>query len=122
MTLQASTIRFVELAPMRCVAVYSRAGKVVWAVPSRTLGFMLPRGTRLHPRTLAGGFHSNGKLDDRPRSLAGDHWFASKTAAEVVEHSVVDGDGVITLLWLPEPAIVPAQLAVANMNNEATHL
>lgn len=104
MTLQASTIRFAELTQMRCVAVYSRGGKVVWAVPSSTVGFVLPRGTRLDPRTMAGGFHLKGNLDDRARPLAAEHWFASAAGVELVEHSTVEvgTDGVVTLLWIPE--------------------
>jgi hypothetical protein len=111
-TLAASAIRFAELTPKRCAAVYSKAGKIVWAVPSQTFGIELPRGTRLDPRSMAAGYHASGELDERTCTLAGDAWFA--TTEEVLEHSVVapETDGVITLLWVPEPAIAPVRIAV----------
>ncbi len=103
MPLTATAIRFAELTPERCAAVYSQAGKVVWAVASKTFHTKVPRGKRLEPGSLAYTFGRDGRIDERPRWILATTWIPAANDAELVEHSVaVSDDAVITLLWAPD--------------------
>ena len=100
----ASTIRFAEITPERCCAVYSERGKVVWAVPSATFSAKIERGAPLDRASVAWDYHYKKKIDDRAQPIAADAWLPTKEDVEIIEHSaMVSGSGgVITLLWVPE--------------------
>ena len=110
----AGAIRFAEITPERCCAVYSERGKVVWAVPSATFTAKIERGTRLDRASVAWDYHHRKKIDDRAQPIAADAWIRTDVDVEIVEHSAVapGAGGVITMLWVPEP--VAAKLKMLN--------
>lgn len=109
----ASAIRFVELTPERCCIVYSERGKIVWDVASATFPVKLVRGARLDSRSVAFDWHDRHRIDDRAQPIVADAWLPTRRSAEIVEHSVVlpGTDGVITLLWVPEPVASKLKMA-----------
>jgi len=103
-TLAASAIRVAELSPERCAAVYSEAGRIVWAVRSPTFTAWIERGESLDGNSVAYDYFATGALDERPQPIPADAWLETDSDEELVEHSVAipNTHGVITLLWVPE--------------------
>ncbi|MFT3697702.1 MAG: ImmA/IrrE family metallo-endopeptidase [Kofleriaceae bacterium] len=100
----ASAIRFVEITPERCCAIYSEDGSIVWSVASDTFTPKIRRGSRLDPATIAYDFTRRSKIDERPQPIPVDAWVSCATNLDLIEHSVVlpGATGVLTLLWIPE--------------------
>lgn len=106
MSMMASAIRFAELSPERCAALYAEAGKVVWCVRSSTFTWRIERGHRLDAASVAVDFFTRRRLDECSQPVPADAWIPTEADVEIVEHSVVvpRGTGVLTLLWVPEAA------------------
>ncbi|HEU0029898.1 MAG TPA: ImmA/IrrE family metallo-endopeptidase [Kofleriaceae bacterium] len=105
MPLTATAIRFAELTRSACAAIYSEVGRIVWAVPSGAFTAKLQRGKRLDEASIAYTHARDGRVDERSRGVRAKAWIATELDEELVEHSVVvaESNGVITLLWVPEP-------------------
>ncbi|HEX4352957.1 MAG TPA: ImmA/IrrE family metallo-endopeptidase [Polyangiales bacterium] len=105
-SIPASAIRYVQLTRDRCAAVYSERGKVEWAPSSRGFKVKIPKGKPLPRGSMAMECARSADVDDRSRSMDASIWFDTTEKVEIVEHSatVSEAGGVITLLWVPEPA------------------
>jgi Zn-dependent peptidase ImmA (M78 family) len=103
-TLGASAIRVAELSPERCAAIYSEAGRIVWAVRSPTFTARIERGRALDRASVAYDYFATGSLDERPQPIPADAWLETSSSDDLIEHSVAipDTRGVITLLWVAE--------------------
>lgn len=106
-SIPASAIRYVQLTNARCSAVFSQQGRIEWAPRSRGFKVTLPRGKVVPRNSFAYACARSQDHDDRARPLDASVWFDTpKRQIEIVEHSapVSEAGGVITLLWVPEPA------------------
>lgn len=101
-----AAIRFVELSPERCAAVFSTRREVAWCVPSPTFQREIPRGHRLDAQSVAWDFFAKGAIDDRPQPVAADAWLDTDRDVDIVEHAIASRDHgtVLSLLWVPERA------------------
>ena len=109
----ASAIRFVELSPERCAAVFSTRSEVSWCVPSPTFTCEITRGRRLDAASVAWDFFAKGAIDDRAQPVPADAWFDTAADVEIVEHSIASKEfgTVLSLLWVPELVAAPLGLA-----------
>jgi hypothetical protein len=107
-----ATIRFCEMSPERCCAVFSRNGVVEWVAPSPTWTRTIAEGQRVHEDTLAWDFFEKRKLDDRAQPIPACAWFKAPRGVDIIEHAVCRPDygTVLSLLWAPEA--VGAQLGM----------
>lgn len=104
-----SAVRFVELSPERCAAVYSERGSVKWAKRSRTFPGFIANGRKVAPNTVAAGFFDRGVIHDAAQARAAAAWLGTSElaagGAEIVEHAQVIPEpgwgGVLSLLWIP---------------------
>jgi hypothetical protein len=104
-----SAMRFAELSPEACAAVYSERGVIKWMKPSRTFPTHVDGGTSVARESIASGFFENGRLIDVPARIPASAWLGSSKHAvpglEIVEHAMVIPEpgwgGVLSLLWLP---------------------
>ncbi|HEX4351992.1 MAG TPA: ImmA/IrrE family metallo-endopeptidase [Polyangiales bacterium] len=102
-------MRFAELSPEACAAVYSERGVMKWMKPSRTFPTYVEGGKTLARESIAAGFFDRGTLIDVPTRLPAFTWLgSSKQVApelEIIEHAMVIPEpgwgGVLSLLWLP---------------------
>ncbi len=104
-SLVAAAVRFVELTSERCAAVFSRAGKVVWAARSETFVPFIDRGRRLGAESVAVDWFRHGRLSEGPQPVPADAWFDhdADADAEIWEDAcaVPAGRGVLSLPSLP---------------------
>lgn len=101
----ASACRLVSLSAGPCALVYSEAGRVRWARPSRRFPARIQSGTRLARDSIAGAYFDRGVLDTAPRTLAATTWLPAQPREDaIVEHveSVPEPGwgGVMSLLSL----------------------
>jgi hypothetical protein len=104
-----SAMRFAELSPAACAAVYSERGAIKWMKPSRTFPTHVDGGTSLARESIASGFFENGRLIGVPTPLPASAWLGPSKHAlpelEIVEHAMVIPEpgwgGVLSRLWLP---------------------
>jgi len=105
-SLVAAALRFVELTSERCAAVFSRAGRVVWAARSDTFVPFIERGLWLRRSSVAVDCFRSGRLHDGAQPVPADAWFDhdADPNAEIWEDavSVPSTRGVLSLLWIPE--------------------
>ena len=107
-----SAMRFAELSPEPCAAVYSVANAIKWMKPSRTFPTYVAAGKTLARDSLAAKFFDRGTLIDVPTRLSASAWLGSSEHAasdrEIIEHAMVIPEpgwgGVLSLLWLPTDA------------------
>ncbi|MEJ7598509.1 MAG: ImmA/IrrE family metallo-endopeptidase [Kofleriaceae bacterium] len=109
MSILATTIRFAELSPERCAAVFSARHQVSWCAPSPTFTRKIERGRRLDPASVAWDFFKTGRIDDRAQPVPADAWFDTSIDVEIVEHSIASEQfgTVLSLLWIPERVAAP---------------
>lgn len=100
----AGAIRFVELSPERCAAVFSTRREVSWCVASGTFTREIGRGRRLDASSIAWDFFAKGAIDNRPQPVPADAWFDTSADVDIVEHSIASTQfaTVLSLLWIPE--------------------
>jgi hypothetical protein len=111
-----SAVRFAELSPERCAAVYSEAGIVKWAKRSRSFKGFIASGKRLPRETVAGEYFESGVIREGAQARAAAAWLGSSElvpdAAEIVEHAQHIPEpgwgGVLSLLWIPRVDSVAA--------------
>jgi Zn-dependent peptidase ImmA (M78 family) len=104
-----SAMRFAELSPEACAAVYSEGGALKWMKPSRTFPTYVERGKSLARESIAFEFFDRGTLREVPTRLPACAWLGStKHAAperEIIEHAMVipqpGWGGILSMLWLP---------------------
>ena len=99
-----AAIRFCELSPERCCAVFSKNGVIEWVAPSPTWTRRIVEGRRLHRDTLAWDFWGKGKLDEREQPIPASAWFNAPEGVDIVEHAVCRPEygTVLSMLWAPE--------------------
>jgi Zn-dependent peptidase ImmA (M78 family) len=105
-----SAMRFAELSPEACAAVYSERGAIKWMKPSRTFPTYVAGGKTLARESVAAGYFDRGTLIDVPMQLPACAWLGSSKHAtperEIIEHAVVIPEpgwgGVLSLLWIPK--------------------
>jgi Zn-dependent peptidase ImmA (M78 family) len=99
-----SAIRFCELSSERCCAVFTQNSRVLWASPSRTWTRAIPKGYRVHPKSLAWDFHARGKLDEREQPIEACAWLDAPPGVDIVEHATCRPEygTVLSMLWAPE--------------------
>ena len=108
MTILASAIRFTELSPERCAAVFSSRQRVVWCAESSTFP-AIERGRALDPASLAYEFWERGEIEEREQFVPADAWFATSAPVDIVEHATasVEHGTVLSMLWGPERVANP---------------
>jgi hypothetical protein len=99
-----AAIRFCELSPERCCAVFSKNGVVEWVAPSPTWTRTIAEGQRLHRDTLAWDPFGRGKLDDRAQPIPACAWFDAPHGVDIIEHATwrPEYGTVLSMLWAPE--------------------
>ena len=112
MTILASAIRFTELSPERCAAVFSAKGCVAWCAESATFP-AIERGRLLDPASLAYDFWERGEVEEREQFVPADSWFDTKVPVHIVEHAFASHKygTVISMLWVPERVASPLGMA-----------
>ena len=107
-----AAIRFCELSPERCCAVFSRNGVIEWVAPSPTWTRRIIEGRPLHRDTLAWDPFGRGKLDDREQPIPACAWFDAPEGVDIIEHATwrPEYGTVLSMLWAPEA--VSAQLGM----------
>lgn len=102
----ASAIRFTELSPERCAAVFSARRHVSWVAPSETFTREIERGRRLDRDSIAWDFYDRGTVDDRAQPVPADAWFETSSEVDIVEHATasIEFGTVLSMLWIPEGA------------------
>ncbi|HEY1811000.1 MAG TPA: ImmA/IrrE family metallo-endopeptidase [Kofleriaceae bacterium] len=110
----ASTRRFAELSPERCIAVFSANGVVQWRHPSPTFTRDVAPGKRLDRDSAAWDFFARGALDDRPQPIPASAWLETSVDVDIVEHSICSHEHqtVLSLLWVPERVADPLGMIV----------
>jgi Zn-dependent peptidase ImmA (M78 family) len=110
----ASTRRFVELSPERCIAVFSAKGIVQWRHPSATFTRDIPPGRHIDRDSAAWDFFARGALDDRPQPIPASAWLETSVDVDLVEHSICSREHqtVLSLLWVPERVAGPLGMIV----------
>jgi Zn-dependent peptidase ImmA (M78 family) len=107
-SLMAAALRFVELTSERCVLVFSRERRVLWASRSDTFGAFIPRGRVLDEASVAVDWFLGRRMYDGCQPVPGDAWLDVERAHEVEiweDSLTIPGTcGVLSLLWLPEAA------------------
>lgn len=102
-SLTAAAVRFATFAPEPIAVVYSKAGKVQWARPTRDFPFFIKQGHELTGMTYAGDIFAGKATDGRPHLMDGSGWTDADNGAsfDLQEHSIKLGryDAVLTLLW-----------------------
>jgi hypothetical protein len=113
MSILSSAIRFTELSPERCAAVFSSRREVAWCVPSKTCTRDVPRGRRLDPGSIASDFYSKGAIDLEPVRVPADAWFETSADVEIVEHATASSEfgTVLSMLWIPDRVAAPLGMA-----------
>jgi hypothetical protein len=104
-SMQASTMRFVELTAERCAVVYMQRGRVVWAKKSAGFTAWIPDGRAVAPNSAASDYFDGGDLE-ASRMLPAATWFPREKLAKdaaVYEHmtAIPEQAAAFSLLWLP---------------------
>jgi Zn-dependent peptidase ImmA (M78 family) len=109
MSILSSAIRFAELSPERCAAVFCARRQVAWVAPSATFTRAIPRGRRLDPQSVAWDFYEKGAVDDAPIAIPADAWFDTSAEVDIIEHATVSREHgtVLSMLWIPERVAAP---------------
>ncbi|HTR55007.1 MAG TPA: ImmA/IrrE family metallo-endopeptidase [Kofleriaceae bacterium] len=112
MTILASAIRFTELSPERCAAVFSARRRIVWCAESATFP-KIERGRALDPTSAAYDFWERGEVEPREQFVPADGWFDTKVPVDIVEHAFASREHgtVISMLWVPERVAAPLGMA-----------
>jgi Zn-dependent peptidase ImmA (M78 family) len=112
MTILASAIRFTELSPERCAAVFSASRRVVWCAESATFP-AIERGRPLDPASVAYDFWERGDVEEHEQFVPADGWFDTKVPVDIVEHAFASQKygTVISMLWVPERVAAPLGIA-----------
>jgi hypothetical protein len=102
----ASAIRFTELSPERCAAVFCSRRQVSWVAPSETFTREIERGRRLDRESIAWDFYERGAVDDRAQPVPADAWFETSSEVDIIEHATASAEfgTVLSMLWIPESA------------------
>lgn len=105
-SMPASAIRYMQLTKERCAIVYSEQRTVQWASRSYRFAAQIQKHAPVSRSSYAYECAGTQDLDDRAREIDAGAWFDAKEPMAIVEHSapVSEASGVITLLWVPEPA------------------
>jgi hypothetical protein len=79
------------------------------------------RGIRVNPGTAAFDCAQKRVLGDHTRSIPAAWWFDTQVDVEIIEHSTLipEVDGVITLLWVPEPAAITLGMTTIRYGSRA---
>lgn len=104
-SVQASTMRYVELTAERCALVYMQRGRVLWAKKSPGFNAWIPDGRAVAPDSAASDYFDGGDLEVS-RVLPAATWFPREKLAkdaEVYEHmtAIPEQAAAFSLLWLP---------------------
>ena len=107
-SMQASTMRFVELTPERCAVVYMQRGRVIWAKKSPSFHAWIPDGRAVAPNSAASDYFDGGDLE-ASRVLPAATWLPHEKlarGASVYEHmtAIPEQAAAFSLLWLPHAA------------------
>lgn len=102
-------VRFAELSPERCAAVYSERGLVKWAKRSRTFPGYIASGRKLGADSVAARYFEHGALNNEQHTLPVATWVGgielAIDAPAVVEHAQLIPEpgwgGVLSVLWIP---------------------
>jgi Zn-dependent peptidase ImmA (M78 family) len=113
MSILAAAIRFTELSPERCAAVFCSRRHVAWVAPSETFTREIERGRRLERDSIAWDFYERGSLDDRAQPVPADAWFHTAADVDIIEHATASAEfgTVLSMLWIPENAAVRLGMA-----------
>lgn len=106
-SMQASTMRYVELTRERCAVVYMHRGRVMWAKKSPGFQAWIPDGRSVARESAAFDYFQRGDVDDVSRVLPAATWFPREMHAKdapVYEHmtAIPEQDAAFSLLWLPQ--------------------
>lgn len=104
-----SARRVAELSPERCVAVFSKDGRVVWTQSSTSFTAHIASGQRLDPGSVAWEFFQHGTLDERAQPVPADAWVDTCAEVDLIEHSTASYEHrtVLSMLWAPENIAAP---------------
>ncbi len=107
-SMQASTMRFVELTAERCAVVYMQRGRVLWAKKSPGFNAWIPDGCAVAPNSAASDYFDGGDLEVS-RVLPAATWFPREQLAKdapLYEHmtAIPEQAAAFSLLWLPRTA------------------
>ncbi len=105
-SLQASSIRYVQLTKSHCSVIYSERGSIEWAPKSHGFKTRLQKGQNVPVGSVAMECLHSTRAGDDARRIDARVWFDTKEQLEIIEHSALESDtgGVITLLWVPDLA------------------
>jgi hypothetical protein len=102
----AAAIRFAELSPQPCAAVFSARGKVRWCASSATFPGRIARGSKLATTSLAWSYFARDGLDAPTRSVPARAWLETTEDVEIREHAICSHEHrtVLSLLWIDPTA------------------
>ncbi len=102
----AAAIRFCELSPEPCAAVFSARGKVRWCAPSATFPMKITRGTKLATTSLAWSYFAHGTLVAPTRPVPARAWLETNEDVEIREQAICSREHrtVLSLLWIDPTA------------------
>jgi Zn-dependent peptidase ImmA (M78 family) len=109
MSILSSAIRFAELSPERCAAVFCSRRQIAWVAPSQTFTREIPRGRRLDPDSVAWDFYDKGTIAPEPVAVPADAWFDTAAEVDIIEHATASYEHrtVLSMLWIPERVAAP---------------
>src|SRR5690606_6119300 len=84
-SLQASSIRYVQITKSRCSVVYSERGSVVWAPKSHRFKARFAKGTAIPASSIASECLRHTRMNDEARTIEASVWFDTKEPINIVE-------------------------------------
>ena len=104
----ASALRIVTLGSYDSMVLCSNKGGVEWFRGSKRVDRNIWPHQQLSRDSEAWDILHGGKPSSRPVTVTADDWVDHKDAAqyELLEQSVLYGDGVLTLLWWKDPSMI----------------
>jgi len=112
-----SALRFVELTETACAVVYSKHGRVVWTVRSRSFPHEIPEQLQIGRGSVASEYFERNTIDSMPRLVPASAWLAPPLATEVrslIEQaemmSAPAREGVLSLLATDDAVTDPGDV------------
>lgn len=106
MSILASAIRFVELSPEPCAAVFSAQRRVLWAAESASFPARIERDRPIATGSRAATFWESGAIESGATEVPANLWLDRAGARRIVEDAIASREygTVLSMLWVPSDA------------------
>jgi hypothetical protein len=103
MSILASAIRFVELSPEPCAAVFSSQRRVLWSAESASFPARIERDRPIAAGSRAAGFWEAGAIESGAIQIPAHLWLDRAESRLIVEDAIASREygTVLSMLWLP---------------------